>query len=373
MSTRTIHFSGLDPREATDKARRTSAVVHNESGEWVILGHEEALAVANDPETFSSAVGNHLQIPNGLDGTEHSKFRTLIDKYLTTERVKELEPVVAKLADDVVAALPRDTEIDAIADLGNVFAARTAITWLGWDPHVEAPILEWVTANHDAARAGNREMLASVAAQFDGIVRSQIGPRIDAPSNDVTSELMMDDSLGRQLTDAEVVSILRNWTGGDISSIALCIGVIVRGLAESQALFDRLRDGNDAEADAIIDELLRLDSPFVSNRRKATCPVTVGGQEISEGERVHIHWTSANRDESVFGTPFDEKVHASNNLVYGSGPHVCPGRDLSTMELRVVTRALIRSVSSIELAGPGEREVHPVGGWAKLPVVLQSK
>lgn len=370
MSTRTIHFSGLDPRAVTDEARRTSVVVHNESGEWVILGHEEALAVANDPETFSSAVGNHLQIPNGLDGTEHSKFRTLIDSYLTPERVHDLEPMVAKIADDVIAALPRATSLDAVADVGNIFAARVAIGWLGWDPSLETPILEWVAANHDAARSGERDSLASVAAQFDGIVRSQVWPRKDAPQADVTSELIADTSLGRPLTDAEIVSILRNWTGGDISSIALCLGVLIHGLASSPTLLDRVRDGSDREVDAIIDELLRRDSPFVSNRRRATCPVTIDGHTIAEGDRVYIHWTSANRDEAVFSQAFDEESHARNNIVYGSGPHVCPGRDLSTMELRLALRALARSVSRIELAGEAEREIHPVGGWASLPIIL---
>jgi hypothetical protein len=42
------------------------------------------------------------------------------------------------------------------------------------------------------------------------------------------------------------------------------------------------------------------------------------------------------------------------------------------MELRVATRALLAATRSIRLDPdrPPEREVAPVGGWARLPVLL---
>ena len=75
--------------------------------------------------------------------------------------------------------------------------------------------------------------------------------------------------------------MLRNWTGGDLGSIALCVGVILHYLATNEALQDRLRSGvSDAELDATIDEILRIDDPFLSNRRITTCPVEVAGVRI---------------------------------------------------------------------------------------------
>ena len=104
--------------------------------------------------------------------------------------------------------------------------------------------------------------------------------------------------------------------------------------------------------DAIIDEILRIDDPFLSNRRITTCPVEVAGVKIPANARVKLHWTSANRDEEVFGDPdaFDPVGNAENNLVYGIGRHVCPGRLLSTVELRIATRELLADTNSIELA-----------------------
>jgi len=76
----------------------------------------------------------------------------------------------------------------------------------------------------------------------------------------------------KELTEIEIVSILRNWTGGDLSSIALCVGVIIAYLTEHSTLVEQISNASDAEVEAIIDEILRIDNPFVSNRRVTTCP-----------------------------------------------------------------------------------------------------
>lgn len=137
------------------------------------------------------------------------------------------------------------------------------------------------------------------------------------------------------------------------------------------------RDGcgvPDSELDLIIDEVLRIDDPFVTNRRVTTGPVDLGVVELPEGARVKLRWTSANRDEVVFGDPqaFDPAGHAADNLVYGTGTHACPGRLLANVELRIAVRALVAGTTAFVLdpEQPAEREVAPVGGWARVPVLL---
>jgi cytochrome P450 len=76
----------------------------------------------------------------------------------------------------------------------------------------------------------------------------------------------------------------------------------------------------------------------------------------------------------VFGDPdaYRPRENASRNLVYGIGPHVCPGRPLATLELVVATQTLLELTSSIELADDAapQRETYPVGGWRRLPIRL---
>lgn len=78
--------------------------------------------------------------------------------------------------------------------------------------------------------------------------------------------------------------------------------------------------------------MLRIDDPFLVSRRVASVETQVAGFAIEAGTRVYLNWTSANRDESVFGDPdgYRPEEHAAQNLVYGTGVDVCPGRPLAT-------------------------------------------
>ena len=309
MSIPTFDPTGLEPRSATDDLRAESPLARTPAGAWVVLGHEEALAVVTDAERFSSAVSRFLQVPGGLDGAEHAALRAATDPFFGPAEMDRLAPVLRGVAAGLVEELldgvdERGTEIDAVAALGAVFAVRAQTTWLGWPAELEPELLQWMSENHEASRSGDLSRTREVAERFDEIIRSLLAPRIaagqDAPADPTTALLRLrlplpdpdvPGSEERSLREEEIVSILRNWTGGDLGSIALCTGVLLAAVARAPELAQRLRDGSEQEAAAIVDELLRIDDPFVSNRRVATCPVTLAGQALEEGDRVMVHWT----------------------------------------------------------------------------------
>ena len=367
-----------DAVAAYDELRSRCPVARGPSGAWTLFGHADVTAAALGHESFSNAVSRHLQVPNGLDGPGHTAFRALVERYFTRERMAALEPVVQRVAADLVAQLGVPGPIDAV-EVGSRFAVRAQSAWLGWPADLEGELLRWMADNHAATRSRDRSRTAEVARRFDAIVRSLTDARRsageDAP-DDVTTELVRDRVDGRELTDEEIVSILRNWTGGDLGSMALCTGVVLTHLADSPGLQDRLRRGvPDRELDAVLDEILRIDDPFVVNRRTTTEPVTVGGRELAAGDRVFLNWTSANRDPRVFGDPdaFDPVGNAPYNLVYGIGKHVCPGRPLASLELRAMTRAVLDATAAVEPDPdrPRERALPPLGGFAAAPLRLR--
>ena len=371
--------AGHPPRElaALLQGERRCPVVHTTDGEVLVLGNAHAREVAEDADLYSSQVSTHLQLPNGLDGEEHARFRGLIERYLEPAVVEKREPEFRDVARDVIAeALPGlRAEVDAVADLGARYAVRAMTTWLGWPRDLEGRLFAWVKENAAATRSGDSARTAAVADEFDRIITTVLGPRLKegAAHDDVTQQLITDTSLGRRLKKKEIVSVLRNWTGGDVSSMALCIGVILDRLAADTVLQEHLRFGvPDAEFTAIVDELLRLDSPFVSNRRVTTRPASLGEVEMPAGQRVRIHWTAANLDRRPSPTGrLRPEDNAARNLVWGAGPHVCPGKPLSIVEIRAFLSELLATAAVWPGAGEGTRAVHPIGGWERLPVTLE--
>ena len=89
----------------------------------------------------------------------------------------------------------------------------------------------------------------------------------------------------------------------------------------------------------VVNESLRLHQPAPTLLRFATSTLTLtSGRTISEGERVALLFTPANRDRDIFGSDADEfnpyRTTAAGvrpwGLTFGGGPHVCVGRPLVT-------------------------------------------
>jgi cytochrome P450 len=339
-----------------------------------VRSHAEVVRIACDPERFSNAVSRFVQLPNGLDGCEHARFRSLIDRYFTPGAMAEFAPSCRGVAREIVASLPRDRSFDAVTDLGVPFAVRAQSVWLGWPTELEPTLIEWLGARQRAVRSGDRELAASVAVRFDEIVRSVVAPRLAAGvPGDVTARLVQDRSLGRALEVDEIVSILRNWTGGDLGSMALAVGVVVHDLAARPALAVRLRgETSDERFDLALEECLRLEDPFVASRRVVTGEAEIAGTRVSPSQRLALDWAAANRDPVAFARheEFDPEAHAAGNLVYGIGPHVCPGRPLARLELRELVRSLLEAAPAIALDGTPIRESAPLGGFRSVPARL---
>src|SRR5699024_8093562 len=143
-----------------------------------------------------------------------------------------------------------------------------------WPATMEADLVQWMADNHAATRLGDRSRTAAVAERFDAMIHALLEVRREGPATDVTGELMREQVSGRTLVDAEVVSILRNFTAGDLGSLATSAGVIVHYLARHPEIQRWLREqmpaATQAEVEDALNEILRIDDPFVSNRRRVT-------------------------------------------------------------------------------------------------------
>ncbi len=365
-----------DQRGTYDRTRARCPVVQSPRG-VTLLRHADVVAAAHDPAVFSSSISERRAVPNAMDPPEHTGWRELVDRFFTPEQVAAQEPRVRAVADAVIASLPRGSAVDAVAAMGNPFAVRAQTQWLGWRGTEDA-LLAWMADNHAATRSGDRTRTAAVAAAFDALIRTQLQRRralghAAAPS-DPTTALLTATHDGQPLDDDDIVSILRNWTAGDLGSMAAALGVVVWFLATHADVQQQLR-ANPQGLAAAIDEMLRIDDPFLVNRRRTTRDVAVGEHVLEAGTLVYLNWTSANRDEAVFGDPdaYDPARHGAHNLVWGTGIHACPGRPLATMELVVAANSLLQATTAIEPA-PHQapvRETYPLGGWRSVPVILR--
>ncbi|MBR0671595.1 cytochrome P450 [Neoroseomonas soli] len=363
-----------DQIAAYDALRRRCPVARSDYLNWSFLTHADVMRALRDHDTYSNAASTHLSVPNGMDPPEHTLFRRIIEPYFAQDAMAVFEPACRGIADAVAASLPSRGEIDLVPAVAEDFALKVQCAFMGWPAELHEPLRAWARRNAEATLARDRTEMANVALEFDAHIRGLLKIRRDAgeqAQNDVTTRLMRDSVDGRPLTEAEIVSIVRNWTVGEVGTITASIGIIIHYLAERPALQDQLRR-MPAALPAAIDEILRIHAPLIANRRVTTRPVVVGGRSIPAGQRVTLIWASANRDEAVFGDPdvFDPDRNGPQNLLYGAGIHVCPGAPLARLELRLIIEALLRRTRRIA-AMPDRlpvRAVYPGSGFTSLPL-----
>jgi hypothetical protein len=263
-----------------------------------------------------------------------------------------------------------------MGELARTYAFEAQCAFLGWSNCVHEPLQRWMARNHEATRARDPVASAAVARDFDSLIGELLAERRRLPqlAGDVTSQLLRERVGDRSLTDEEIVSILRNWTMGELATIAASVGILVHYLAAHSSVQDQLRRVPELLPVAI-DEILRIHPPLIASRRKALRAVNIGGAALSPGERLTLLWASANRDESVFGDPDEFRLDRdpNDNLLYGAGIHVCPGAPLARLELAVLLEELLRRTQQISLHADRQpvAATYPIGGYTEAWVILR--
>lgn len=238
------------------------------------------------------------------------------------------------------------------------------------------PLRQWVARNHEATLARDHAAMTRIAGEFQTLIQETIAACIAAgatPETDVAVALTQERVHGRPLNEDEITSILRNWTVGEIGTIAASVGILAEYLARHPDLQDRLR-ADLSQAGPAVDEILRLHGPRVTNRRITTCPVEVVGRMLNSGARVTVNWVAANRDPRVFNDPdiFRVDRDQADNLLYGAGIHVCPGAALPRMELRGILEEWLDRTSTVapDPEQPATPACYPASEFRSLHMLI---
>ena len=103
---------------------------------------------------------------------------------------------------------------------------------------------------------------------------------------------------------------------------------------------------------AVMEELLRWETPVMGVARVAVADTELAGCPIHAGDQVMIMLGSANTDEAEFGDAdvvrWDREVN--RHLAFGGGIHRCLGSHLARQELRIALREWHRRIPEYRVA-----------------------
>lgn len=356
-----------DQRRAYDEMRERCPVAHSEFMGWSLFRHEDIATVLANPEIYSNA-SRFLAIPNGMDPPLHGQYRETLTANFDQEQMVKLEPRVREIAVNLLVPLLSSRKVEFINDFVTPFTLKALCAFLGWPEQQWEWLSGWIHDSQQVAFSKDQAAGKTLAALFSEHVKANLDLHRASPDDmaDATNTLLKTTIDGEQLSDDQIVSILRNWAAGH-GTVAAGLGVLLLHLAQEIELQDQLRN-DPSLIPAAIEEILRLDGPLVANRRTTTQEVEIQGQTIPKGENLTLMWIAANRDPRIFDDPNTIKIERRMNasLVWGQGIHLCLGAPLARLEIRVALEELLSRTKYFKIAGDPLRAVYPSNGLTTL-------
>ena len=410
LSLAAIDLSNLDafvagpPWDDFDYLRQHAPVHWNPEpapnhGFWSLTRHADVLAVDRDPVTFSSERGavsleeldaEQLESRKSMidtDGLRHMALRRLLQGDFTPRSLEGYETFLRGLTATTLDAALALGEFDFVTEVSAEFPIRVLARLLGVPDGDTGMLIAWgnqmfantdpdytdVLADSPESEAYRHLPFRSPAAQeaFDYGRRLAL-ERLGGTATDLVSKLVNQtprDGVPLSDRDYDNYFVLLMVAGNETTRHAISHSMLA--LASNKDQFQLLKERPELMGGAV-EEFLRWATPIYQFRRTAMRDVELHGQQIHDGDKVVMWFTSANRDETVFEDPYRFDVTRSPNehVTFGKGgPHFCLGAWLARLELRVMFEELLARVDDVEITGTVPRvRSNFINGIKSLPV-----
>ena len=349
-------------------------------GVVMVTGYEEAMAVYNDPATFSSCntvAGPFADWPVPLEGDDisdvieryrdelpfsdqlpsfdpprHTAHRGLLMRLITPKRLKENEEFMWRLADRQIDEFLARGECEFIHEYANPYTLLVIADLLGVPEADHATFREELQGDRRRTTSGGAPAHKPLEFLYDRFT-TYIEERRREPRDDVMTSLATAPFPDGSLPEVEdVMLIAANLFAAGQETTARLLGTMLRLIGERPELQQRLRDERDRIPN-FVEEALRLETPLHAQFRLARVPTTVGGVDLPAGTTVMVLNGAANRDPRQFDDPDELRLDRPNgrqHLGFGFGIHTCAGAPLARAEARVSTECLLDRMADIRIS-----------------------
>jgi cholest-4-en-3-one 26-monooxygenase len=342
-------------------------------GFWAVTRHADIGHVSRHPEVFSShrrlalfaePLEEQIEMQRlmmlNMDPPQHTRQRSFVNRGFTPRMIGRLAKHVREICDTLIDEVVPRGEADFVTDIAAPLPLQVICELVGAPAEDRDRLFElsntMVGFDDPEFRSSEEEGLEA-AAEIYAYAHALAESRRAQPADDIVTRLLQPDDAGEVLTTDEfdLFFLLLTVAGNETTRNAASGGMLA--FFEHPGQWQRLL-ADRALASTAAEEIVRWVSPVNLFRRTATRDTELGGQAISEGDKVVVFYASANRDESVFTAQqeFDIARDPNPHVGFGGGgPHFCLGRHLAALELRVLLQTLAERMPDIELDGEVSR------------------
>jgi len=322
-----------------------------DNGYYVITRYDDLREVAYDPETFSSVEPALRGVPVRMppvseDPPIHHDFRKILNPYFSRSYLSRYAGNIRATARELLDSVVPAGQMEFIHDFALPYTAENLSRVVLGETSKER-VERARVAGLRLSTEGTPQAFIDLAHVAEEFLHERTSSGIDG--NDVLSAIVNGTVMGRPLTMEEKIGTITTLFTGGLDTVRGALSNIVRHLAEDPGVEDRLRDPAWSRGD--LDELLRLETPLAFLARTVTRDTEVNGCPMKAGDRVALHYASANRDADQFDDAdrlrFDRQQNA--HVAFGIGIHRCLGMHFARLQIEIAIEELLARVTNLRI------------------------
>jgi cytochrome P450 len=364
------HLDLFDPAhadrlwEVLAHARAACPVLKTDAddGYYIVTRYDDLRTVLEDPQTYSSEQAGLRGVPIKMpplteDPPRHLEYRRLLNRYLSRSFLSKYSDEIRETARELLDKLIPAGHFDFMTDYAIPFTSRNLARVVLDDGNAER-IQRAISIATRISGEGDPAAFFEISALAEELLRERAAAGSDR--DDVLSAIAGGTVEGRPLTMEEQVGATTILFTGGLDTTKAALGNIARHLAEDPALEQRLRDPEWIKGD--LDEFLRYESPIMFMARTVTRDTELDGCPLKAGDRVAVHYASANRDAARFDHPDQLDFDRARNphAAFGLGPHRCIGLHFARLQIEIAFEELLSRVTNLRIP-PGAQVESAVG------------
>ena len=363
---------------------------------WVASTQSAIDFVSKNPALFSSAARSawpqedpqemveafHQKSVINMDPPLHQKMRRVIRSAFTPKAVASYEANFREHAKQIIDRVAAKGECEFVEEVAAELPLIAILELLGVPTDARSQFYDWTNTMIFAADPDmeiSDDDAQKAAFHMIQYAMGMAEQHKQSPLHNMTGVL-----LDGMIEDRPVSVEEFGWmwllimVGGNESTRTM-ISQGLRLLMEHPEQLQFLVENPD-KIGAAVEEILRYNTAFICMRRTALEDVEFDGHQIAAGDKIILHYHSANHDESVFGDDalsFDvrraERMPDLYNQLrsFGIGQHFCIGSHVARLELNIMFEEIIPRLRNPHSAGTPEYvKSFFINGIRRMPITF---
>jgi cytochrome P450 len=360
-----------DPYPILNELRDRHRTAVTPTGQKVVLRWDDAEAVKKRPEFVNDGLefieergfkpGDALYewrrwSISTLNGNEHRRLRSLVNRALTPKSVDRVRPVVRRHTLEVLERHAGAGELDARSAFRHV-PFLSMVFFLGVDDE-EAEVI-WPTmaggSGNEFGPAVTQEIRDQANARFAAVLEfgaMLVENRRREPRDDLLTRLIEVEEDGDRMSYDELVVLFTNIFGGAVETTSSMMTSTVLELARHPDQSELLRKHPDELKRGATEEILRHRPAFYAIGQNAAVPTELAGVRFEKKEQFSIIVGGPNRDPSRWDDPNRFDITRDPSMwpfTFSMGPHFCLGQALARAELQEFSATIAAQCHDLEL------------------------